>query len=360
MADPSPQRYERLPGTGYRQIVPVWAMVLLFFVIGIFVLLLRGRRVQLWRGEDHLLIVDWDGYREYYKRINYRDIQSVVVHRTADAFVANLVLGAVMLVFVGLGLVVDDNVGMIILLVIAGVFGLILLANLLQGPTCKCQLRTAVQAEELHSLGRLPNARKALDVLRPLITAAQGTLTAEEIPQRLQEAALAASSTTDAIGFGQRPLASGAPVPPRPYRSQIHFIFFCILLTDLPFTLVGVWSESSVTNTVSVIWLLTAWVFAIVALVKQGGTNLPGLLKSLPGVFLAASVVQIVGGIAYSIAGASESATSMEDPVSLAITVVSTTLSVGLGLMGLLKLRQFRAGQRAVQAPPIPSEPTPG
>ena len=187
MAESSPQRYERLPGTGYRQLVPMWALVLLFFVIGIFVLLLRGRRVQLWRGDDHLLIVDWDGYREYYKRINYRDIQSVIIRRTSDALVANLMLGAVVLLFIVFGLVVDDNVGMIILFVIAGIFGLILLANVLQGSSCKCQLRTAVQTEELQSLTRLPNARKALERLRPLIVAAQGgALSPDEILQRLQ------------------------------------------------------------------------------------------------------------------------------------------------------------------------------
>ena len=150
MADTSPQRYQRLPGTGYRQLVPVWAMILLFFIIGIFVLLLRGRRVQLWRGEDHLLIVDWDGYREHYKRINYRDIQSIVVRRTSEALIANIVLGVLVLLFVALGLGVGDTVGMVILFVLAGIFGLILLVNLLQGTSCKCQLRTAVLAEDLH------------------------------------------------------------------------------------------------------------------------------------------------------------------------------------------------------------------
>jgi len=356
MAEPFLQRYERLPGTGYRQLVPGWAMVLLFFVIGIFVLLLRGRRVQLWQGADHLLVVDWDGYREYYKRINYRDIQSVVVRRTSEALIANLILGAVVLLFLVLGLVIDDNVGRTILLVIAGIFGLILLINLLQGPSCKCQLRTAVQAEELHSLGRLHNARKALELLRPLITTAQGPLTAAEIPQRLQEAATASAEMASA----HRSLMPNMPAPPRSYRSRIHFIFFCILLTDLPFTLVGLLGDSAANNSVSMIWLLTAWVFAIVALVKQGGTNLPGLLKSLPGIFLAASMVQIVGGIAYTIGAARESGTSMEDPVSLTITVVSTTLNVALGLLGLVKLRQFRATQPRAQTPPIPSEPTEG
>jgi hypothetical protein len=193
-----------------------------------------------------------------------------------------------------------------------------------------------------------------------LINAAQGTLTAEEIPQRLQEAASAASTATAIPGSERFPQTPNTPAPPRPYQSRIHFIFFCILLTDLPFTLFGLLSDSGATNAVSLIWLLTAWVFAIVALVKQGGTNLPGLLKSLPGVFLAASVVQMAGGVAYSITVARESATAVEDPVSLTITVVSTTLSVALGSLGLLKLRRFRAAQLAVQAPPLPGAPTPG
>jgi hypothetical protein len=186
MADTEPKRYERLPGTGYRQLVPSWAMLLLFFVIGIFVLVLRGKRVQLWLGDDHLLILDWDGSREFYKRIRYQDIQTIVVHRTTEGKIVNALLGGIILLLIIFGLVVGDTVGTIVLLVIAALFGLILLVNFISGPTCKCQLRTAVQTEELYSLTRLPNVRKALDRLRPRITAAQGPLTPEEIPQRLQ------------------------------------------------------------------------------------------------------------------------------------------------------------------------------
>ena len=186
MAEAAAKPYQRLPGTGYRQLVPTWAMLLLFFVIGIFVLVLRGKRVQLWLGDDHLLILDWDGSREFYKRIRYQDIQTIVVHRTTEGKIVNALLGGIILFLVICGLAVGDTVGTIILLVIAAIFGLILLGNFISGPTCKCQLRTAVQTEELHSLTRLPNVRKALDRLRPRITVAQGPLTPEEISQRFQ------------------------------------------------------------------------------------------------------------------------------------------------------------------------------
>ncbi len=210
MADASPQRYQRLPGTGYRRLVPVWAMLLLFFVIGIFTLLLRGRRVQLWLGDDHLLVVDWDGYREYYKRINYRDIQSVVIHRTTEGKIVNGILGVIVALFVVFGLAVGDTVGTITLLIIAALFGVILLANFLAGPTCRCQLRTAVQTEELHSLTRFRTARKALERIRPLVVGVQGVLTPDEISQRLQALAAAAGATPTPQVIAEDPNA-----PPR-------------------------------------------------------------------------------------------------------------------------------------------------
>jgi hypothetical protein len=191
MADTASPRYQQLPGTGYRQLVPTWALVLLFFVIGIFVLLLRGRRVQLWLGDDHLLLVEWDGYREYYKRFRYEDIQAIVVNRTAVGKIANAVLGVIVLIFcslaVGMGVTSGDPFSAGVFLAPAAIFALILLVNFLQGPTCKCQLRTAVQTEELHSLTRLRNARKVLDRLRPLIAVAQGSLTPEEIESHLRK-----------------------------------------------------------------------------------------------------------------------------------------------------------------------------
>jgi len=187
MAAETEKPYERLPGTGYRRLAPGWAIILLFFVIGIFALLLRGRRVQLWLGRDHLLSVDWDGYREYYKRFRYQDIQVLMVRRTAEGRIVNLIVGLVVLVFAALALAVGNPTGTTILLIIASLFALILLGNVLSGPTCQCHLRTAVQTEELVSLGRLRHAQKVLDRVRPMIVAAQGGLAPEEFAARLQQ-----------------------------------------------------------------------------------------------------------------------------------------------------------------------------
>ncbi len=177
--------YRKLPGVGYRRLVPAWAMILLFFVIGIFVLLLRGKRVELWLGPDHLLLVEWDGSREYYRRLYYRDIQAVVVRRTSEWMGVNILLGVLVLLFAFVATLVSAPVP----LVLAGVCALILVVYLVGGPTCNCQLRTAVQTVDLLSLQRLRHARKALDLLRPKIEEAQGRITVEDLVARLQSPA---------------------------------------------------------------------------------------------------------------------------------------------------------------------------
>jgi hypothetical protein len=179
--------YQRLPGTGYRRMIPGWAMLLLFFVIGIFVLLFRGRRIQLWQGEDHLLLVEYDGAREYYKRFGYRDIQAIIIRKTNDALAANIVLMAIVGFLVAVAISVSDPVGRITLLVVGGFFGLLLVCNALPGPSCQCWIRTAVQTDDLPSLSRLRRARKVLERLQPLIAEAQGQLAPEEVAARMQE-----------------------------------------------------------------------------------------------------------------------------------------------------------------------------
>jgi hypothetical protein len=207
--------YRRLPGTGYRYLIPGWTIVLLFFVIGIFALFFRGRRVQLWQGEEHLLFVEWDGSREYYKRFPYRDIQAFIVQRTNEGRIISAILAAVVLIFGALALAAGDPGGRIALLVVAGFFGLLLLGHALSGPTCKGFIRTAVQLEELPSLTRLRRFRKVLERLRPLIEAAQGQLASEEIQARMQEASQTLSGGETTPGGTVRYVVDDPNAPPR-------------------------------------------------------------------------------------------------------------------------------------------------
>src|SRR2546427_536863 len=143
-------------------------------------------RSSLWLAKDHLLCIDTTGYTETYKRFYFRDIQSVIIRKTERSKFRNLALGVLLGLFALFTVLSNDVTRAFIFGTIAALSALALLINLAAGPTSICHLRTAVQTEELASLNRVRRARKVLDRLRPLITAAQGSLAPEEIAARLQ------------------------------------------------------------------------------------------------------------------------------------------------------------------------------
>ena len=146
-------------------------------------------RSSVWLGKDHLLCVETTGYTETYKRFYFRDIQAITLHRTKAFLIANSILIPLMLLFVVLGIIVDDSVGGIVLWCIAVLPGLPLVVNLVRGPSCLCRVRTAVQEEEIPALANVRKTNAVLARIRPLIAEAQGVVAREEIPARLAELA---------------------------------------------------------------------------------------------------------------------------------------------------------------------------
>lgn len=144
-------------------------------------------RSNLWVGKDHLLGVDTEGYTEKYKRFYFRDVQAVTLRRTSRALVIGVVTGAMTALFALLVIAIDDIAGKWVFGILGGVCAIPFLLNFIYGPTCKCELRTAVQTENVPSMSRVRRARKVLNRIRPLIAEAQGQLAAEEIPLRFRE-----------------------------------------------------------------------------------------------------------------------------------------------------------------------------
>ncbi len=126
----------------------------------------------LWTSADHLLLVYSHGVTESYRRFFYRDIQAIVICRTKNGLVMTLVLCLLGLV-AGVPAFFVPVEGAVMFGIIAGLFFLMAAINHLQGPTCRCTLRTAVQTLELPSLHRVRSARKMLTRLHPAIMAAQ-------------------------------------------------------------------------------------------------------------------------------------------------------------------------------------------
>jgi len=153
-------------------------------------------RSSLWLGDDHLLCVDFSGYSEKYKRFYFRDIQAITLYKTARRLTWNWALGTPAVICLGVlvaqllisrGQITPGPVTAAMVLL---AFVIPLILNNAFGPTTACQLRTAVQTEDLPSLNRLRQTRRILARLHTLIEAAQGRLTPDEIHTRAQQANL--------------------------------------------------------------------------------------------------------------------------------------------------------------------------
>jgi len=203
MATPE-REYTRLPGSGRRRQGFISAVSL---------------RSRLWLGKDHLLSVDSKNYSEDYKRFYFRDIQAVIIRKTRNGAIGNIVLGFLAGAGV-LGFITTSGGPAIFWAIFAGFWIFWILINTAYGPTCVSHLKTAVQTEELPSLRRLRRSQKVLARLRPFIAQAQGEIPREDIPAWMASLAQTAAGTeTSAPPVIAEGPAIEAPNPPSPENS---------------------------------------------------------------------------------------------------------------------------------------------
>lgn len=144
---------------------------------------LAGRHA-LWLGPDHLLSVRSLHFSEEYRRFDYGDIQALVLRPTARRAIYGGVLGG-LAALLGLSALAASGPVALVPGIPGGLALLLFAVNWLRGPTCACELRTAVHAEPLPCLRRVRPARKAFGLLRERVETAQGRLTREALRARL-------------------------------------------------------------------------------------------------------------------------------------------------------------------------------
>jgi hypothetical protein len=344
-----PKLYRHLPGRGRRAG---------FVSFGI-----TSGWCSLWLGPDHLLSVDSQNYREEYKRFYYRDIQAVIVRRTARASGWNIVL-AILLALLAVLIILAGSNGRIVAGILFGTMLVILLINLVRGASCVCHLITAVHTEQLPSLNRLKTARKAVARLRPLIEAAQGAVT----PELLQAAA--ATPAIDA----RRPFATVSArgrLPVRHDGGNIHAALFAML------TAVGLWRllelfDNGVAIAIVSIMLNTSLMgLTIWALIRQLDTDLPvGVrrlaISSLGNILLSGLIgfsTMIIWLVDHPRARVDDQWQLLKAYADLSplssmwltgLYTVTIVLTVGLGVPGLLLLQRHRRQWEQLNPPAPP------
>ena len=328
-----------------------------------------GLRGSLWKGPDHLLVVESKGfifaYREVYRRIDYKNIQALILTRSSRYIWLAVLLGLALvplfawIVYWILEWPKPGNnhettavwIGVLgaIELVIAFVFGW----HLIKGRTCVCSLQTAVLSLRLKPLKREAKARLALAELNAICRQHQGEMPTET-------GAVAAASQMPVTGI--KPEWHGSKI--------VQWAFFITMIWGVIFA-----SELFVQK---VPYFITGIVLAMVSLALV----IAGLAKAmrhrtqngLVGLLWTNFGLLLIGGIAYYgliVTGMiiTQKDGPTNDPNAALKWMASLTMEkaqwaawpmIGLGiltvvfaLIGLIVASQRRA------KPPVPASNTP-
>lgn len=135
----------------------------------------HGRRGSIWRGPDHLLVVEGSGalysLSESYRRIDYENIQALSMVRTqwwgwllAACLVPMVLSGLFLSAVLGAasGPAAATSIPVLVGLAFLIVPAVLLAVHLARGRTVRCTLQTAVQNLRLRPLTREPNAHRVI------------------------------------------------------------------------------------------------------------------------------------------------------------------------------------------------------
>lgn len=256
-----------------------------------------GRWHTLWLGEDHLLAVESTGYSETYTRYYFKEIQAIVSRRNAWGKALNAIFGSVVAISLSAAIGGYDNgftAGSVTACIFGGFFLLLLLWNLLSGPTCHCHIRTSIGIDDLPALGRTLRVKKVLDRLKPIIGRLQGEIARAEIAD-LSGRVMAALPAVPPAAPVAKTAGAAPPVAEdaiSPYRGGFHIAAFSILVADGVVSLFQILDSPKFLDHVSTGLTAIFLILAVIALIKQTRHSLPSSVKWM-----------IWGGIATIAAG---------------------------------------------------------
>ena len=337
------KEYTRLPGQGTR-------FDGVRFVAG------STKRCRLWLGKDHLLAVERSWFSEDYRRYYFRDIQAIIVRKTAARRNWNLVLGTIAGLFAFFGCLAwyssADFASSVAFWSIAVFFAIFLAANTAMGPRCVAHLKTAVQTDPLPSLRHLRNANRVLALLKPRIIKAQGALSPETIAA---EAAVGEGRVSASMGraYSQGQTAQAAL---KPYRGNAHLLMFWALIPVGLVDLARIFHNSMGMMTVGALFYAVLCGLMVFAMVRQYQTDLRRSLHRLTWIVAATFFINmIVGNTIAGVMAASEArghiTTEFDvmrnigsiDPLQTTwlmwMLIYDAVTSMGLGIIGLLIIK---------------------
>jgi uncharacterized membrane protein len=315
-----------------------------------------GTRPSLWLGPDHLLALERTIGSERYRRFYLRDIEAIIIRRTARRAAFNYAL-FVLVVISALPAVQfgsESRGALVSSGVVVGLWLLLAFVNTLRGASCDTRIRTAVQIEPLPSLGRLPAVEKTLARIRPLIEQTQGTLGRE---------ALLVGDLWDVSSISAQCAArQGEPLmSARPISRHMHAALFSVLVVSGIVSVAEGRSPTAVSTALDLLLSFIALILLVFALRLQAGSSFRRAVKRVTwGVvvfFMAGIAVGFFYGIVYAVRHQGREPVDplffRSEPSFVMVQLTAGSVGLLLGLTGLILLfKKERSSTAGAVEPP--------
>ena len=228
---------------------------------------------KLFTGSDHLLSSNSNFFSEEYLRFYYRDIQALITRKTITGKVLSICyLAIVVLSLIPVFLL--SGGWAVFFSIVAAIFFILLMVNLVKGPTSICHIQTPVQTVRLLALKRIKSTEKAVSQLKTLIEGSQGLLDRERI------------ENVKAVEFSGASLNKNDISPIR-IDGRYHLALFSILTVSTAFILLEIFFSNIFVSILSGIVNLGIAVVLVICLRKQTRSNIYKSIKvlawSIPG-----------------------------------------------------------------------------
>ncbi|BDC52523.1 hypothetical protein F183_A48380 [Bryobacterales bacterium F-183] len=135
--------------------------------------------VQLWLGDDHLLVVRSMRFTEEYRRFHLRDIQAITATEQPQLIWMEVALFAISALAFLMMLEVEAIAARIFFGVVGAALASTAVYDLVRGQRCRCRLLTEVSSEVLDPITRVSDFDRLTTQLEPAIAAVQGVLTVD-------------------------------------------------------------------------------------------------------------------------------------------------------------------------------------
>ena len=314
---------------------------------------------HLWQGPDHLLTVRNSVFHESHRRFYFKDIQAITVQATDTGKYFNLLLGFIIALFGILlffpALVTGGWPAVFLGFLIACIFVpsvVLLIINLVLGPTCSCQIHTAVQLETMRGLSRIRVARKFVAQTLPLIEQSQGRITAESLAANEDKLDTYRARQKAAVPFRSKDRPEV-----RHENAYVHTALFFLLLVSGIVLLISIFARADFNDIAEAILYLVVLGTNIVALVRQSGTDLPQIIRATTWSSLVLTliyvvltlIVEIVITLSAAPGGLAEDSL-LDNEVFFALLLISAFVALFLGTLGLHATARFRSAYQQALA----------